>query len=303
MKDDTRALLVAFVVCVIWGSTFISTKLLIMNGLSPAQIFTLRFILAWVLMLCFDHKRLWSDSLRDELLLVGLGITGGSVYFFPRTKRCAIPPPPTFRSSVCSCPLVTTLLYRLVVRGSRLGRQQLAGALLAFFGMAAVVLNGRFVLHLSPLGDTLALLACLCWAVYSILMKYISGRYSSVFITRKVFFYGLLTVLPYYIYRPEELSMQPLWQLSAAADRATVVVWGNLIYLGCVASMLCYLAWTWAIGRLGVVRTTNFVYVNPIATVVLAVIVLGERITPWFLCGAAMILLGLYLELKDKNSR
>ena len=87
--------LVAFVVVAIWGSTFVFTKMLLLAGLSPAQIFTLRFIIAYVLLLAYSlffdkrsgrserihHFSLFTSSLKDELLMVALGITGGSVYF------------------------------------------------------------------------------------------------------------------------------------------------------------------------------------------------------------------------------
>lgn len=53
--------LVAFLTVAIWGTTFVSTKVLMLNGLSPAQIFTLRFSIAYVLMLAFNHRRLFAD--------------------------------------------------------------------------------------------------------------------------------------------------------------------------------------------------------------------------------------------------
>ena len=52
-----------------------------LNGLSPAQIFTLRFSIAYILMLAFNHRRLFADSWQDELKMALLGITGGSLYF------------------------------------------------------------------------------------------------------------------------------------------------------------------------------------------------------------------------------
>ena len=76
---------VAFLVVAIWGSTFVFTKLLLLSGLSAAQIFTLRFIIAYVLLLTFSLTqkpfRLFAASLKDELLMVALGISGGSLYF------------------------------------------------------------------------------------------------------------------------------------------------------------------------------------------------------------------------------
>ena len=195
--------------------------MLLQNGLSPAQIFTLRFIIAYVLLLAFAFTkrrfRLFSDNWRDELLMVVLGITGGSVYFLAENAAMLFTTATNTSLIVCSCPLFAMLLVAIVYRHSEhISRLQALGSVIACLGMAVVVLNGHFVLHLSPLGDMLAFAACLCWAVYSLLMKAAlergqsdaaeRERYSSLFITRKVFFYGLLTIIPYYFFVPDRKS-------------------------------------------------------------------------------------------------
>ena len=183
--------LVAFITVAIWGTTFVSTKVLMLNELSPAHIFTLRFCIAYVLMLCFNHKRLFAQSWQDEVKMALLGITGGSLYFMCENEAMNYTTTTNTSLIVCSCPLFATLLVRLVYRQtSRINALQLAGSILAFAGMVIVVLNGRFVLHLSPIGDALAFMACISWAVYSLLMKSVAIKYSAAFITRKVFFYG-----------------------------------------------------------------------------------------------------------------
>lgn len=278
--------LVAFLTVAIWGTTFVSTKVLMINGLSPAQIFTLRFAMAYVLMFCFNHRRLFADSWRDEVLMVLLGITGGSLYFLSENEAMNYTTATNTSLIVCSCPLFATLLVRLVYRSSRIHIMQLTGSLLAFMGMTIVVLNGRFVLHLSPVGDALAFTACICWAFYSLLMKTMTDKYSAAFITRKVFFYGVLTIIPYYILVPGVPSMAVLTQ---------PVVVGNLLFLGCLASMICFLTWNWCISKLGAVKATNWVYFNPITTMIFASWVLGEKITIYFLIGAVCILTGMYM--------
>lgn len=280
---------IAFITVAIWGSTFISTKVLIHNGLTPAQIFTMRFLMAYVLMLAVSHKRLFARSWKDELMMLGLGATGGSIYFL--TENCALEYSTATNVSliVCSCPLFATILFCICFKSEHRRRRQAIGAAIAFLGMTAVVLNGQFVLHLSPLGDSLAFAACLCWAVYSILMKPITGRYGSGFITRKVFFYGLVTIIPYYIVFPEVPSMEILTR---------PVVIANLLFLGVIASMVCFLTWTWCIHKLGAMRATNYVYVNPVATIVFATWILNEHITPWFILGTVLIILGLYMSNK-----
>ena len=286
--------LVAFVVVAIWGSTFVFTKMLLLEGLSPAQIFTLRFIIAYVLLLAYSIRRFraFADSWRDELLLMALGVTGGSVYFLAENEALNYTTATNTSLIVCSCPLVASVLIGLFYKAERMSRLQTLGALMAVAGVCVVVLNGHFVLHLSPIGDMLALAANLCWALYSVLMIPAGRKYDSVFITRKVFFYGLLTIIPYYIWRPEELDFSKITFTSS--------VLFNLLFLGCVASMACFLAWTWVIKRLGAMVTTNYVYLNPVATIVFAWWILSEQITPFFLLGTVLILLGMYLADKKK---
>lgn len=283
----------AFVTVAIWGSTFVFTKILLLNGLSPAQIFTLRFIIAYVLLLAFEltFKRqsfsLFGKSLRDELILLLLGVSGGSLYFLTENAAMLYTTATNTSLIVCSCPLFAMLLVALVYRKSeQFTHMQVMGSLLAFIGMAAVVLNGRFVLHLSPLGDMLALGACLCWAVYSLLMKIVTNRYSTFFITRKVFFYGLVTILPYYLLYPGFPSFEIIFSRE--------VIW-NLLFLSVVASMVCFLVWNWVIHQLGAVVATNWVYFNPITTILFAWWLLDEQITLWFLFGTVLILAGMYL--------
>ena len=285
--------IVAFLTVAVWGTTFVWTKLLIINGLSPAQIFTLRFIIAYVLLTGFSmwrgrHKWL-SDNWRDELTMMALGLTGGSMYFLTENESLRFTTATNTSLIVCSCPLFAMLIIALFYKSERFSRLQALGSLLALIGMAAVVLNGHFVLHLSPLGDTLAFSACICWALYTLLMKPVMGRYPAMFITRKVFFYGILTILPYYIFVPDMPSLDVLMRPEVAL---------NLLFLGSVASMLCYLTWSWCMKGLGAVICTNWVYVNPITTIIAAWLILDEQITVYFLIGSILIIAGMYLSSK-----
>ncbi len=288
--------IVAFIVVAVWGSTFVFTKILLMGGLTPAQIFTLRFVIAYVMLLAFSIVkkpfRLFSSSLRDELMLFGLGITGGSLYFL--TENTAMNYTTTTNTSliVCLCPLFAAMIISLFYKTERLHGIQIVGSLMAALGVVAVVLNGHFVLHLSPKGDALAFAACLCWAVYSLIMIPVNKCYDTVFITRKVFAYGLLSMIPYYIIFPESLSLDIIFRQD--------IIW-NLLFLGCVASMVCFVTWTWVMKKLGAVTATNYVYLNPVVTVLCAWIVLSEQITIYFLIGTALILTGMYLTDKNRS--
>lgn len=294
--------LTAFAVVAVWGSTFVFTKMLLLAGLSPANIFTLRFIMAYVLLTCFEHllsrKRgqpfQWTcGNWREELQMIGLGLAGGSLYFLCENAAMLFTTATNTSLIVCSCPLFTMLAMALVYRDEKIAGRQLAGSVIACVGMAIVVLNGHFVLHLSPTGDLLAFGACVCWAAYSLIIKKAYNRHSTLFITRKVFFYGAVTIIPYYLLVNDPLPMEVVLQRDVLL---------NLLFLGCVASMLCFVIWNQAISKLGAVETTNWVYFNPITTIIFARWILNEPITPYFLIGAILILSGMYMTTPQKMS-
>ncbi len=271
------------------------TKLLLISGLTPAQIFTLRFIIAYVLLLGYSlivrqtkgrPFRWFSDSWRDEFLMFALGVSGGTLYFL--TENSAMNYTTTTNTSliVSLSPLIASALISLFYKSQRLNRVQIAGTLMAALGVVVVVLNGHFVLHLSPLGDSLAFAAALCWGLYSLLMIPANANYDTVFITRKVFFYGLLAMIPYFMLFPDEAVDYPSFTFSVIS---------HLLFLGCVASMVCFLAWNWVMKKLGAVVATNYVYFNPVTTIVFAWAILSEQITIYFLVGTTLILIGMYL--------
>lgn len=289
--SDTVVYVTAFLIVAVWGTTFVQTKLLINAGMHPEEIFLYRFILAYMLMIPFSGKRLFLDGWRDELFALLLGVTGGSLYFV--TENYALVYGYCYNVSliVCLTPLVTAVIIGWKFPGERLSKGGVRGSLLALVGMALVVFNGNFILELSPLGDVLAFSACLCWALYSLFLKRLQGKYPTSLLTRKVFGYGLLTIMPLFIVRG------PQWDILLSNG---AVVWGNILFLGCVASMLCFLGWNWCLMRIGTVRATNFIYLNPVVTMITSALVLHERITWMAIIGAVMILMGLIYADKSR---
>jgi drug/metabolite transporter (DMT)-like permease len=282
----------AFIIVVVWGCTFVQTKVLINAGLRPDEIFTLRFVIAYLLMLPFAGRRLFLDNLKDEMTALLLGLFGGSLYFIVENYALAYGYCSNVSLIVCLTPLVTALIVGWRYPAERLGKAGMVGSLVALAGMALVVFNGNFVLKLSPLGDVLSLAACICWALYSLLIKRLGARYSNMLVTRKVFGYGLLTILPLVLVRGIDYNI--------VVDGG-VRVWGNILFLGCVASMLCFLGWNWCLEKLGTVRATNLLYLNPVIAIASSSLVLGERVTAVALSGAVLILAGLFFL--DKSRR
>jgi drug/metabolite transporter (DMT)-like permease len=139
---------------------------------------------------------------------------------------------------------------------------------------------------MNPIGDLLSFAAALSWAVYSLVLRKLNALYSIMFISRKTFFYGVLTALPYMLTEPEITSPTVLLQ----AD-----VWPHMLFLGVFASMIAYVIWAQSVKHLGAITASNYIYLQPIVTLIASVIILSETITIVGYLGCALILGGLWL--------
>ena len=280
--------LMAIFVVAAWGTTFVATQLLLDNGLSPRDIFFYRFLLAFVCICFFSYgQKFFADNWKDELTLLLMGVAGGSLYFLLANTALDKTQSSNVALLTCTAPVFIVLVSFLLVKNrEKLGRYFWYGSILALVGIALVVYSGHAKPKINPLGDMLSILAALSWAFYTIFLKRVSGRYKILFITRKVFFYGVITLLPLFLISPLNLDAEML---------AKPVVWGNLLYLGVVASLMCFFLWSLVVKNLGAVRATNYVYLSPAITMAAGAIIIDETITAVAIVGAVMILTGVAL--------
>lgn len=293
--------LLAFLTMSVWGTTFVATKLLLSAGLSPASIFLLRFSMAyaglslWCLARRKRKENWFCSSLRDEVLMAVAGMTGGSLYFLTENTALEMAMAGNVSLIVCLAPLITAVFARLAGTGEQTGPRLWAGSFIALTGVAFVVwgsMGGAAGTAHPLLGNLLALAAATVWAVYQMVVKPLGAKYGTLMLTRKVFGYGLLTIQPaVWLGRPVP------WEVLARP-----AVWGNLLFLGLVASLLCYAVWNVVVGRLGSVISANYIYLNPLVTCIASYFVLGERLGLRMLIGGMAILLGLYIVAARRPS-
>ena len=268
----------------VWGTTFASTKVLLTHGLTPPEIMFYRFIVAYALTWIFSRK-VWADTWADELLLAVTGFMGGTLYFLAENTAIDYTITSNVALVVCVTPVLTALLTSAIYRERITGRLAI-GSFVALLGVGLVVLNGT-VLKIHPLGDALAFVAALAWAIYSVVIRRFDGRYTTWFVTRKVFFYGIVTMVPFIIGgMGGGLHLDKL---------AISVVAGNVLFLSVVASMLCFYTWNLVLEKLGTIRASNYMYTQPLVSLACSVWILGEPITPIALLGTAFILIGIYV--------
>lgn len=276
----------AVITVAIWGGSFVSTKVLLDNGMNPAEIYVYRFALAYLLVLFMSHSRLWANSTRDELLFALCGITGGSIYFLAENTALEYTLTTNVSLLTSTSPLITSLLVGLIYKSERPSRGMLVGSFIAFMGVGCVIFNSSFNLQIRPLGDILSILAAFNWAVYSLVLRKLNVVYDLWFITRKTFFYGVITALPFVLSEP----------LNNPAELvANPAVLSNLLFLGIGASMIAYYFWAQIIKQVGAVKANNYMYLQSIFTLIISAIAIHERISIVGIFGCCMILGGLWV--------
>ena len=291
--NPARGHLAALLTIVIWGTTFISTKVLLVDFL-PVEILFIRFMMGFLALLAVCPRRLQGVTRRQEglfalaLLAVcprrlqgvtrrqeGLfalaGLCGVCLYYLLENIALTYTMASNVGVIISVSPCFTALLTHFLMRGEeRLRPTFFAGFAVAMAGICLISFNGS-ALELDLRGDLLALLAAFVWACYALLSRKISALgHPTVLTTRRTFFYGLAFMLPALMVSGVRLE---LTRLTAPVNL------GNLLFLGLGASALCFVTWNFAVKALGAVKTSVYIYLVPVITVAASVLILREPFT------------------------
>lgn len=287
MSTRFSGYLLCLLAVAVWGATFVTTKQLLVE-LPPTQILLSRFLVGYAALWALSPKALRWQGWRCESRLALSGALGISLYFFFENLALMHGSAGMVSVVVCTAPLLTALLARLLRLGTRLTGGYWAGFALAITGVALTVTRGDLHQLKGALpGAGLAALGALTWAAYTLIPQHVPHPASGLAVTRRIFLWGILLMLPLCV---PELEA---WRL------APILAWDGLwrlLFLGLLASAVCYAAWNLAVARLGGIRATLCLYLNPVVGVLAAALVLGEPLTPIVLLGVALTLAGVALS-------
>lgn len=281
--------LLALLTIVIWGTTFISTKILLAD-FRPTEILLFRFVMGFLALLAVHPHRLKGTTRRQELMLAAAGLCGICLYYLLENIALVYTMASNVGVIISVAPFFTAIFSRLFIKEQeKLSIYFVTGFLVAMAGIFLISFNGA-KLELNPAGDLLALAAAVVWACYSVLTKKISSfGYNTILTTRRTFFYGILFMLP-------ALDLEPEWE--RLMDPVCLL---NLIYLGLGASALCFVTWNFAVKVLGVVKTSIYIYMVPVITTITSALILKEPVTRISAAGTVLAVAGLFLSGYSKK--
>ena len=280
--------ILATLTIIIWGTTFIATKILL-KTFSAEQILAYRFFVAFLILLLIYPKNFKILHLKEEILFCLLGITGVSFYYW--TENLALKY--TYASNVglisATIPIFTALIAHFARKDEKITINLVIGFFVAMAGIFIVIYNGK-ILRLNSTGDFIAMCSTIFFSIYSILIQKVSKKYSQLFIVRKIFFYGIITMLPILFFSKANLLAVPILN-------AKVVL--NMLFLAIFASVLCFIMWNKAISIIGSVKTTNYIYFVPLITIATSAIILKEKVSLLMLLGGLLIFTGVYINQRE----
>ena len=289
MNETRKGHLAAIFTISVWGTTYISSKILLQD-FRPVELLMIRFVIGYcVLWLLYPH-RLKTDGWKEERLFLFAGLTGVTVYYLLENIALQYTLASNIGVLITTAPFFTAILSKAAgITDEKTTLWFYVGFAISMIGLCMLSFGGSGMeLHL--LGDLLGLLAAVVWSVYSVLLKKITVfGYRTAGVTRRIFAYGTLFMIPVMVV----LRFDPPWELMKKP-----VVLANVLYLGIIASAVCFLIWNLAVRLIGAVRTTIYVYLTPVITVLSSVLILQERITLIAGIGIILTLFGLILSEK-----
>jgi drug/metabolite transporter (DMT)-like permease len=191
---------------------------------------------------------------------------------------------------------ILTMVLAAAVGLDRLTGRRLAGALVSLLGVGWIVSRGSLeaLANLSfNRGDLIMLVAALTWAIYTVLLNRIRSALSPLATLTIV---TVLALPPLGIIGGYEVMVHPIGSI-------TPLVVVGLVYVGVLASVAAFIAWSVGIEGIGAARGSIFLNLIPVFTAVIAVLTLGERIGLVQLIGGSLVIGGVTLASSGGRKR
>lgn len=286
-KNKTIGHLSALLTILIWGTTFISTKILLVD-FQPVEILFFRFVIGYMVLLVVYPRRIKGTTLKQEFAFAASGLCGIFLYYLLENIALTYTLASNVGVIISVAPFFTAILSHIFMKGAeRLQADFFIGFIVAITGIFLISFNGSAV-QLNPTGDLLALAAAFVWACYAVLTRKIGNfGYHTILTTRRVFFYGILFMIPSLFLFDFKV------ELSRFTNPSYLL---NILFLGLGASALCFVTWNFAVKLLGAVKTSIYIYIVPVITVVASILILHEKMTAIAAIGTILTLIGLLLS-------
>lgn len=282
---------------IIWGASFVATKM-ILTEMIPIMVVWTRFAMGVVFLgVATGIRRQWElPPMRSTFYFAITGFLGITFHQWLQSTALQTSEAATSAWIVATSPIFMALFGWVILR-EKFKLPMLWGLLLATLGLIGVVTKGDWGEFTSDRfgsqGDLLMLISAANWAVFSALSKPGLKRYPP---TQMMFFVMAWGWMFTSIFLIVTHSWHTLINISWQG-------WISLVFLGVFCSGLAYLFWYDGLQAVPVVQVGAFLYFEPLVTVVIATLLLREKITWVSILGGVLILYGVWMVNRAESSR
>lgn len=272
---------------IVWGTTFIATKVLL-NNFTPVEILFFRFLIAFVALFITYPKIFKYTNIKDELLFFAASLSGITIYQFLENTALTYSSASNVSIITACAAFFTAIFSKIFLKDEKITKLFYVGFIVSMIGVVLVSFNGTFSLDFVPAGDLMSLCGAVLWGVYSVVVKVVSKKnYNPVHVTRRIMMYGLISLIPICLFTNSDLTF------SRFLDIDNLLL---MLFLGLIASALCFSTWNISVDYLGAVKTGMYVYFNPVVTIIFGAIILNEKLSLMGIVGTILIFVGLYVS-------
>ena len=274
---------------IVWGTSFIATKIAV-GEISPIAVVWVRFAMGIPILMItvIARKQFALPKGREWLYFTLLGFLGITFHQWLQSNGLKTAQATTTSWIVSTSPAFIAILGWMVLK-EKLNLLQSSGIVLAMAGVLAVVSKGDLANlsagNFGTTGDFLILISSVNWAVFSILSRRGLRDHPSTFLTFWSMTIGWLITSAAFFYGRHYLDIAQL----------DLRGWVAMIFLGIFTTGFAYIAWFDALSQLTAAQTGAFLFVEPLTSMVVASVILHEKITPISILGGAVILAGIWL--------
>ena len=285
--------MIAFIAITFWGITFVSTKILL-NYIEPIEIMISRFTLAYLILLIAYPKFSKFKSFKDEFIFFLAGTFGLTLYFIFEILALERTTASNVAILISSAPILTAILAHIFTGDEKFNKGLLIGFIVSISGIVLVIFNDTFNFDMNVTGSLLAIAAAISCSSYLVILKRVGRSYNRIVVTRKVFLYGILTSIPFAVILRPDINYKTF---------LIPEVYLHLLFLGIIASALCFFLWNVALNYIGAIKLSAYTYLLPLVGMIASVIFLGEKITIIMTIGGVLILTGTYLSENTNRTK
>ena len=289
MNKTIKSHLLALLSSVIWGTTFISSKTLL-SYFGPIELLFIRFVFGLIALFVLCPKIFKFQNIKDEIYLALAGFTGITLYYLLENYALTYTLASNVGVIISVAPFFTGIIAHFFIEDEKMHSSFFIGFVKSMIGVFLISFNGVNTLELNPLGDFLTIIAALVWALYSYCVKKISASYNVIQSTRRMFEYGILFMIPVVLFTHTDIRLLEVF------NKDYIV---HLLFLSVGASAICFVIWNYAVDILGTMKTSVYIYMVPVITVIASVWVLNEPLTWMSALGTILALAGLIFSEKN----